>query len=403
MNLDTDLRRFELSVQQHKALAFLLQRALIGSLRFLASQRGTENLQPSHIRTLLVVELTRLGDVMAMLSSLARFKTFFTNARILVLVDSRFLSLLDSLETGFEFIGISNPQTPTGLIRALRFVRKKPVDLAISMSSPRRNALVVLASNSRFKLGYLTYVDSVTPFLLSTPVQAFGFVLPANLRYAKENIYRRPALICEALGMNENGMLSRIDFKPDRYALVRARLEREGLIPNRDYVLLHAFSGWKFRSWDLSQFVALAGKIHDKLEHDIVMCCEEKDLEKLSSTIPPASPIRVVASSDLLDVAVLMKEAALFIGNDSGPLHLAAALNVRTVGLFGPAPPELTAPESNRGTNLYKRVECSPCDQRKCVRPENPCMGLHEVEDVFAAVATALGSRLHDKSLRADA
>ena len=134
----------------------------------------------------------------------------------------------------------------------------------------------------------------------------------------------------------------------------------------------------------------MAGRIITELNHSVIIACEEKHLSRIRTVLPAASPIGVVASSDMLDVALLMNEASLVVGNDSGPLHLAAALGIPTVGMYGPASPALTGPLNSRGLYLYHKVECSPCDQRMCIRPENPCMGLHEVDQVFREVARLL-------------
>ena len=367
-----------------------MQRALIGSLRFLASRRRRERLEPSTIKVILLVELTRLGDIIAMLPALVQLQMFFQNASIRVLVDQRYISLLSAFDTNVEFTGVDVPETATGLTSALRFVRRLPVDLAISMSPPRKNALVTLASSSRFKLGYLSYLDSLTPFLNSTPVDAFGFLPSANTVYARESIYTRPLKILMALGIESGPGMQRLRIKRDAYDSVHTRLSSREIIPERRFVLLHPFSGWEFRNWSLAKYIALAERIVGELGFDVMFSCEEKDHEKVSRIAQGRSHIKITASSDLLEVAVLMLRASLVVCGDSGPLHLAAAMNVRSVGLFGPASPELTAPMSDRGHFLYKRVECSPCDQRTCVRPGNPCMGLHEVTEVFSSVASVL-------------
>jgi ADP-heptose:LPS heptosyltransferase len=64
----------------------------------------------------------------------------------------------------------------------------------------------------------------------------------------------------------------------------------------------------------------------------------------------------------LTETAALLKKCCLFIGNDSGPLHLAAALNVPTIGLFGPTAPRQFYPyKSIKHTFIYKNLPCSPC------------------------------------------
>jgi ADP-heptose:LPS heptosyltransferase len=377
----------------------LLLRALIGWLRYLASLKASNKFLPSEVRSVLLIELSRLGDVMVMLPSLTRFKMHFPKARIRVLVDERYVSLLRSSGIGCGCEGISDAHTARGTLLALKLVRSEPIDLAVSMSPPRRNAFITLASRSRMKVGYLSYVDSVTPFLVSTPVESFGFSTSSKTQYSNENIYKRSARICEALGIGggEKGFV--LEIEPADSGVVREDLRSHGLLPDRPYVLLHPFSGWEFRQWGLSQFRELAERIRKSDLCDVVVVCEQKDYGVLIRALGPASQLKVVLTSDLLKLAVLMKGSVMFVGNDSGPLHLAEALGIRTIGLFGPAPPELTGGQSARSISLYKKLDCSPCDQRTCVRPEKPCMSYHEVDEVFAAVVAALQIQVHERSL----
>jgi heptosyltransferase-2 len=110
--------------------------------------------------------------------------------------------------------------------------------------------------------------------------------------------------------------------------------------------------------------------------------------------------VRFFPSADILKTAALLRDADLFIGNDSGPLHLAALLEVPLIGLFGPASPELTAPLSARGSFLYHQVACSPCSQTVCIMPDNSCMRRITPEDVLTAVAEELERASGHRSAR---
>lgn len=371
----------------------MLQKTFIELLSVAAALGKAEEFHPHQVRSILVVELSRLGDIMVMLPILSALQSTFHNVATRALVNQRYVSLLSAFNTGFDFMGFQDPGTVAGLTSVLRFVRRFPVDLAVSMSTPRRNVLATLASKSRYKLGYLSYVDSFTPFLLNTKVEAYGFSLPAKSSYGKENIYSRPVKILEALHIQKYAVNWRLELKPEIYHLRKERLITAGIIPQQPYVLLHPFSGWRYREWGLDRFVSLGNRIAEELDHSVLLVSENTDMPRMTASVPQASSIKSFGASDLLDVAILMKGASLVVGNDSGPLHLAASLGRPTVGLFGPASPSLTAPLNGRGSYLYQKVECSPCDQRRCIRPENPCMGLHTVDQVFRAVAGILSAQ----------
>jgi heptosyltransferase-2 len=90
------------------------------------------------------------------------------------------------------------------------------------------------------------------------------------------------------------------------------------------------------------------------------------------------------------ELIALLSLCDAFAGNDSGALHVAGALGLPTVGIFGSTSPERTSPLGRRTTILYKGIGCSPCLQRTCRFGHYDCLRTIGVEDVLAALAPAL-------------
>ncbi len=369
----------------------VILKTLIHLLRMLARLSGTSDL--ASVRSVVVVELTRMGDVLAMLQALDLLTRRFHGVAVHVVVDSKYASLLRMLDARWVPHGITRPETTGGFLRAVRTVRSLHADLAISMSPPKRNAAVALASGAPRKVGYLTYVDSLAPYLKSTPVTAIGCRLVREEVYAREPIEERSLKICRALGYNEVRS-SFFSYHEKVGMQAKQHLRQKGLLLLKPYVILHPFSGWHFRSWPLERFVEVAHAILAQAPgYDVVFLCEDREaplLERVRPMFDGHDGVRFVASDDLVTTACLMRGAAVVVGNDSGPLHLAAALGVPVVGLFGPAPPALTAPRNVRGTLLYHPVECSPCDQLACIRPHASCMTMIPVADVVQSILRQL-------------
>ena len=167
-----------------------------------------------------------------------------------------------------------------------------------------------------------------------------------------------------------------------------------------DYVVIHPFAGWKLQGVARSGVRRTGGSAWSgRMElYSGFSWEEEKDgtLPALRQQFAGNRSVCFASSLSLLGSAVLISGSSLFVGNDSGPLHLAAALGVPAVGLFGPSDPSLTAPCAYSPSSwLYHRVECSPCDQRKCVRPGNPCMNAISVDEVLAAAVSLQRSGAH--------
>jgi len=91
-------------------------------------------------------------------------------------------------------------------------------------------------------------------------------------------------------------------------------------------------------------------------------------------------------NSPLSEVMSLIKRCNLFIGNDSGLVHIASAMKIKTISLFGSTSPNWTAPCGENNINLNKNIPCAPCFARKCALGHYSCLNSISVKDVMEAV-----------------
>ncbi|MDX1501009.1 MAG: lipopolysaccharide heptosyltransferase II [Thermoanaerobaculia bacterium] len=111
---------------------------------------------------------------------------------------------------------------------------------------------------------------------------------------------------------------------------------------------------------------------------------------KVHEAVARATPV-VGPDLDLADLAAVLGRLDLLITNDSGPMHLAAALGVPCLALFGPTDPRRTAPSGEGHTVLWSHRWCSPCFRRRCPLVHHGCMKDHEVESVAESALRGLG------------
>ncbi|MBI5472948.1 MAG: glycosyltransferase family 9 protein [Ignavibacteriae bacterium] len=372
----------------------MLIRALIALLRLKGKLRKIRSLDPDSIHSILIVELTRLGDVITMLPTVRVLAKHFPHATIRILADERYASFLRSFNLPCSVSGVVNPETSEGFLSAVAFVRTQKVDLAISISPPKRNAAVALASGALRKVGYLAYSDTLTPYLTSHCIESFGCRLNRSLEFGRENIELRSLKICDALGIARGASDTRLTID---HTEKNALLETIGIPRKCQLIVLHPFSGWLFRSWGLDRFNELASTITTRLNSHVLFLCEkgeERKLEASRKLFAQSKRVWFYASDNLMDTAAILQEADLLVCNDSGPLHLAAALGVRTVALFGPSTPDLTGPRTLKGEYLYKQLECSPCNQMRCIHAGSPCMTYISPDEVYQSVMRQLPVQL---------
>ncbi len=159
----------------------------------------------------------------------------------------------------------------------------------------------------------------------------------------------------------------------------------------KQFAMLHCFSMKKLKEWQPEKFADLAKILKEKYQLDIIFIGSKNEIPSIS-TIQKQIPFKtfVFAGFDLLDLAALSSKASLMTGNDSGPMHIAATMNIPVVGLFGPGEPHLFSPYGKKATYIHHKLKCNPCDQIHCKYPDNPCMHRITVEEVLEKIKTVI-------------
>lgn len=154
------------------------------------------------------------------------------------------------------------------------------------------------------------------------------------------------------------------------------------------------------RRWDLENFVTLIHKICDEFpEHKVILIGAENEREyvnRLSSQLQAKNVIDSSGKLSIKELLILIANASLMITNDTGPMHIAFALKVKTVALFGPCSPQQYGGIENTIT-IYKNTYCSPCVHAFIIPPckgDNQCMKKIKVEEVLNSVRSQLDSTL---------
>ncbi len=370
----------------------MLQRALIGLLRVAGPRRTPDPRPPERVRSVLLAEMTRLGDLIASLPAARQIAGYYPEAAVHLFVQERFASLIEALSSGLVVHGIRKSNSWKGFLPAMAGGRALRVTLACSMSPSNRNASLVLASGAPYMAGYLAHAKTMTPHLTASKIDTRGFLSADVQGYWMENIYERSFKICRALHICDKGRDEMFTVRADLREEIRDRLQCCGILPRGRFVVVHPFSGWAFKNWPPARFVSLMEALGDV--QFVVLCAENERgaLQVFESLAAQTRRVRLFASGDLVETAVLLQEASLLVGNDSGPLHLAAMLGTRVIGLYGAASPLLTAPRTPDSTYLFHPVECSPCPMRTCFRAQHRCMELLTVEEVVETVRSVLGA-----------
>ena len=140
------------------------------------------------------------------------------------------------------------------------------------------------------------------------------------------------------------------------------------------------------KCWPPERFAALADRLILECAADVILfgTPNEKEMAARICSSMKCDPISLVGQTSMRDLAALFSACSIFIGNDSGAMHVAAATGLPVIGIFGSTDPEGTGPVTPQFALIREAVSCSPCFLRSCP-VDHRCMTRIAVDAVFAA------------------
>jgi heptosyltransferase-2 len=140
------------------------------------------------------------------------------------------------------------------------------------------------------------------------------------------------------------------------------------------------------KCWPPERFAQLADRLISECAADVIFFGTpgEKEIENRIRSHMKSRAIPLVGETSMRELAALLASCSVFIGNDSGAMHVAAAVGLPVIGIFGSTNPEGTSPVTEQFTLIRHAVPCSPCFLRRCP-VDHRCMTRISVDSVFAA------------------
>jgi heptosyltransferase-2 len=170
-------------------------------------------------------------------------------------------------------------------------------------------------------------------------------------------------------------------------ALLRGRR----IAPGRTVVGLNAGSTYgEAKCWPPERFAALARMLRDRCGAAIVAVGGPRERARAEAVCAPLGPdaLNAAGVTTVMQCAALAARCAAFVSNDTGPMHLAAAVGTPVVAVIGPTDPGATGPLGEH-VIVRRETSCAPCLKRRCPT-DHRCMTAITAEDVFAAVERML-------------
>jgi len=328
-----------------------------------------------------------LGDVIHSLPFLKAVKDTFPQASIEWVISKKLKGILEGNPLISELIvfdkdswkSIKNlPQTLKDISLLKKTLKTKHYDMVIDLQGLLRSGLIALSAPAPLKIGFANAREG-SRYLYDRKVPVNG-VSHAVDRYLE---------VARAIGAR----VDRIEFPLYIDSEAKERVKR--LIGEiNEYIIIVPSARWYTKRWPPEYFASLisklsipciitGAKVDEEIARKIIKIEATGHGQQVTENI-----LNLCGKTDLKELVALIAGAKAVVSNDSGPMHIGAALGVPVIALFGPTDPLKTGPygwQKNRNLKVLRaNVSCSPCFKKKCKEPI--CMSNINVETVFEAL-----------------
>jgi len=316
----------------------------------------------------LIIKPSSMGDVVQALPVLTALKEAHPEAHVTWLVARPFAGILEGHPRldellvfdrhRFAHIGRNLPITGE-FLGFLRDLRQRGFSLVIDLQGLFRSGLFALASGAQTRVGF-SAARELAPLFYTDRVP-----VPRKEMHAVD----RYLAVAEYLGLAAPKAADHLPVPAEARAAARQRLAAAGLGPREPFVAVCAHARWETKQWPPERFA----KVLDRLRAGggpravLVGGAPAVAIGRAVGDAADERPIDLTDMTTLKELVAVIAEARAMVTNDSGPMHVAAAVGTPVVAIFGPTDPARTGPYGPGHRILARRAACAPCYRRRCL------------------------------------
>lgn len=331
-----------------------------------------------------------IGDVMLAMPSISAVREAFPSSHISALIKSNLSPLLEGNPDINEIISFE-PDSMSILerFRFYRGLKEKNFALAILLTNSFESALSVYLSGIKNRIGFNKDMRGI---FLTEKVPMPSRKSPRI--HQAEYYLTLIETISEARSQKPEARSKKVSFYiPENIQNAVDRFwEEKGLSQKSPVIGMNIGASYgSAKRWMPERFAELGDSICDELKGEVILFgnSDDSNIENEIKGEMGHKPFSLIGKTTLKSLAAWIKRCSLFITNDSGPMHIAAAVGTPIVAIFGSTDPSETSPLSDDYKIVRKPVDCSPCWKRECPT-DHRCMELITVSDVMDAVKEIL-------------
>lgn len=330
---------------------------------------------------ILIVKLSAIGDVIHTLPALNALREHYPTAHITWLVEAGAADLVvghralnrvivskrkhwfDQLKGRGRWTALSEIREFLGELRDTRY------DMVIDFQGLLKSGVLVWLARGKRKIGFDKGMQhqEYSYLFLNDRVPPVDMEVHALTRGLK---------LLTAMGINTAKVVYHIPFSEKDREAVRDLLRGQQVSGTRPLVAINPVALWETKLWLNDRFALLADRLVNDYRVDVVFTGGPSDRQIVDDirSMMKATAANLAGRTSLNMLAALYRQSALLVTTDTGPMHLAAAMDTPVVALFGPTAPWRTGPFGPGHQVIRTAPVCSPCFKRRCDHHRCRCM-----------------------------
>jgi lipopolysaccharide heptosyltransferase I len=313
---------------------------------------------------ILILKPSSLGDVVQALPVLRMLKRHFCDAEIHWWIDSRLASLLEhdpdlASVIPFERRGWAARQYWVKLWRKVRWLRGQSFDIVIDLQSLARSGAFAWLANGAFTIGLDEPREGARGF--------YDVVVPRPTYYTHAVDWYLGALKFLNVPVHWN-----FEWLPTR-ADVAGVIKTKWPVNDSQWIAIQPGARWLNKRWPAEHYAEVVRRLaasERDLRFAIFGAADDRELARSISAAAPKRCLDLSGQLTLPELVEWIRLSQLLITNDTGPMHIAAALGKPVIALFGPTEPRRTGPYGQLDRVLQTSLPCVPCMKARCTYPE---------------------------------
>jgi heptosyltransferase III len=328
------------------------------------------------VKNILIIKLRYIGDVLLATPALRAIKVTQPDARVTMMVNRGTEDVLSGNPDLDEII-VLDKGSLAAQSRLISGLRSRRFDTVIDLTDGDRSAFLSWVSGALIRIGFNDEQrwrgHYYTQVVQSVP----------GVRHRID----RDLEALKLLGIQAGSKDPQLWLTPEEMNSADQLLNQLGVQRSQPMVILQPGARYWFKAWPPERFAELADQLVSQYGCQVLIGGSNQDIDLAEQIrqMAKCNPIVMAGRTTIKQFAAIAKKSVLFVGSDSGAMHIASAVGTPVVGMFGPSNPREWGPRGGPVEVLYKELDCRSCFHPTCIRGEENCMKLIAVHEVVTA------------------